>query len=71
MKEVAKKRARQLLVPYVVTAVGIACGGALIEIAAGRVSAAPQVFLDWLARAAFGSGTFPSYLFDIQQIGAI
>ncbi|MBR6458807.1 MAG: acyltransferase family protein [Actinomycetaceae bacterium] len=68
---VAKKRARQLLVPYAVTGVAIACFGALVEIASGRASAAPQVFLDWLARAAFGSGTFPSYFFGIQYIGAI
>lgn len=71
IKEVAKKRARQLLVPYAITAIGIACGGALVEIVAGRASHAPRVFFEWLARGAFGSGAPSSYFFGITYIGAL
>ncbi|MBP3222380.1 MAG: acyltransferase family protein [Actinomycetaceae bacterium] len=67
----AKKRFHQLIVPYIVTGIIIAVLASVKEAALGDLSKTPHVFIDWILKVAFGSGTHSSYFFGITYIGPI
>lgn len=64
------KYARRLLIPYVATGVTIAFIEAIKAFAHEGLRRGGAVLLEWLAATAFGSGSTPSPIFGIHQIGA-